>query len=75
MGSVSQWADALPHVVIVPNAGSGHTIPFLQFARRLACAGVVTTVVTSDKHALELQSSLGTLSDFSYPLRIIALRD
>lgn len=70
------WADA-PHVVVVPCASSGHTIPFLQLARRLASTGIVTTVVTSDKHHLELQASLGT-TDFTpqgQPLRILGLGD
>lgn len=68
-------SDTAPHVVVVPRADSGHTIPFLQFSRRLAYTGVVTTVVVSDRHALELESSLGTLTAFSYSLRIIALSD
>jgi hypothetical protein len=79
MGSLAVetlWTDA-PHVVVATNAMSGHAIPFLQFARRLASEGVVTTVVTTDRHVLELRSSLGT-TDWTaqgVPLRILGLRD
>ncbi|KAG0598706.1 hypothetical protein M758_12G094800 [Ceratodon purpureus] len=78
MGSlgVESWNHA-PHVVVAPNALSGHSIPFLQFARRLASEGVVTTIVATDRHVLELRSLLGA-TDWTaqgVPLRILGLRD
>lgn len=57
MGSLDLEGGKVPHVVVVPHSNSGHTIPFLQFARRLASTGILTTVVVSDKHAQELEAS------------------
>lgn len=77
MGSLAVETLDAPHVVVATNAMSGHAIPFLQFSRRLASEGVVTTVVTTDRHVLELRSSLGT-TDWTaqgVPLRILGLRD
>lgn len=72
------WSHA-PHVVVVPSTSSGHAIPFLQFSRRLAAEGVVTTVVTSDRHVRELEKVLGA-KDLSAQaggerLRLLGLRD
>jgi len=68
---------APPHVVVVPSTTSGHAIPFLRFARRLAAAGVVTTVVTTDRHVLELEKALrsANLSFQGEPLRLLGLQD
>ncbi|KAG0558974.1 hypothetical protein KC19_10G069100 [Ceratodon purpureus] len=69
--------DATAHVVVVPSTSSGHAIPFLQFARRLAAAGIVTTVVTSDRHVLELEKLVGSADRTAQgePLRLLGLRD
>ncbi|KAG0562121.1 hypothetical protein KC19_9G120000 [Ceratodon purpureus] len=66
-----------PHVVMVPSSSSGHAIPFLQFARRLAAEGVVTTVVTTDRHVRELEKTVRStdLTPQGEPLRILGLRD
>lgn len=67
----------MPHVVVCPNSAPGHFTPFLQFARRLAAEGVVTTVVSSDRHVLELESLVGApdLTLQGVPLRFTGLRD
>ncbi|XP_024364407.1 UDP-glycosyltransferase 72B1 [Physcomitrium patens] len=67
----------LPHVVVVPNGAAGHAIPFLEFIKRMAATGIVTTVVASDKHILELEILLGSrdLTCQGVPLRLLGLQD
>ena len=65
--------EVVSHVVVCPNSAPGHTTPFLHFVRRLAAAGVVTTIVSSDRHVVELQSLLGSLH--GAPVRLLGLRD
>jgi hypothetical protein len=75
--SVVDMASRAPHVVVVPASAPGHAIPSLQFARRLAAEGIVTTVVTSDRHAGELEKIVGSadLTAQGQPLRLLGLRD
>lgn len=63
--------------MIVPSTAAGHAIPFLRFGRRLAAAGVVITVVTTDRHVLELEQIVGSadLTPKGEPLRLFGLRD
>jgi hypothetical protein len=71
-------AGGSPHVVVCPISASGHTTPFLQFARRLALAGVVTTIVSSDRHIAELERLVGSRDltpQGGAPLRLLGLRD
>lgn len=60
-----------PQVVVIPGTSSGHCIPFLQFARRLASVGVVTTLVSTDRHVEELQKMVAD----EPCLRLVGLRD
>lgn len=71
-----EWSRA-PHVAVVLNASAGHAIPCLQFSRRLAAEGIVTTVVTSDRHVRELEKIVGSrdLTAHGEPLRLLGLRD
>lgn len=76
LADVEPWTHS-PHVVVVPSPQPGHSIPFLQFSRRLASAGIVTTFLTTDRHCLELRSSLGA-TDWTaegVPLRIVGMGD
>ncbi|KAG0623187.1 hypothetical protein M758_3G154900 [Ceratodon purpureus] len=65
--------SGVAHVVMCPNSAPGHTTPFLQFAKRLAAEGIVTTVVSSDRHILELGKLVG--SQDLPTLRLLGLRD
>ncbi|KAG0623188.1 hypothetical protein M758_3G155000 [Ceratodon purpureus] len=68
---------SMPHVVVCPDSDAGHNIPFLQFVRRLGAEGVVITIVSSDRHILELKSLVGSpdLIPQGVPLRLLGLRD
>lgn len=63
-----------PQVVVIPGTSSGHCIPFLQFARRLASVGVVTTLVSTDRLVGELRKMVA--DEPTQPsLRLVGLRD
>jgi hypothetical protein len=78
---VEGWGDleamGVPHVVVCPNSAPGHATPFLHFARRMAGEGVVTTIVSSDRHIAELGRLLGSrdLTPQGAPLRLLGLGD
>ncbi|XP_024357189.1 mogroside I-E synthase [Physcomitrium patens] len=74
--SIVDWTG-VPHVVLIPWFGAGHTIPFLEIARRLAAEGIVITLVTTDRHVVEVRSLVGSmdLTSQGLPLRLLGLRD
>ncbi|CAK9857079.1 unnamed protein product [Sphagnum jensenii] len=66
-----------PHVILVSSPLPGHSIPFLQAAKRLVDEGVTITYVSTDDHISQLlkSSSAASRELRSRGVRFVKLRD
>jgi sinapate 1-glucosyltransferase len=66
-----------PHVILVSTPLPGHSIPFLQAAKRLVDEGVTITYVSTDDHISQLlkSSSAASRELRSRGVRFVKLRD